>query len=225
MTGIVSLAVSSGLRCIVKNLIEESCRGFMYARVVRCIKRKSMTESWIRLCGDPVCIENFILNCKMKRGVRVTSVYGGRSNRFVRILFTGSKCNLDSCPHNIPVRGVLIDSVIVSRSFVLVKAIAVRRGCLKKLEDYGFKIVLSRKASNTDYMLTPRQEEVLVKAFMLGYYDYPRKMRLDELARALGISVSTLAEHMRRAEKKLIEAFMKHEAPHYLLNMSSSDEL
>ncbi len=90
---------------------------------------------------------------------------------------------------------------------------------MKKLEDNGFKIVFSRKARSMDYMLTPRQEEVLIKAFITGYYDYPRRMKLDEIARSMGISVSTLAEHMRRAEKKLVEAFMKHEAPHYLLRM------
>ncbi len=87
MPGLLSLAVNDKLKCLVKSLLRESCEGFVYARVVRCVKHRNTIESWVRLCGDPMCIDKFISNSRVKRGVRVASVYGGRSNRFIRILF------------------------------------------------------------------------------------------------------------------------------------------
>lgn len=54
--------------------------------------------------------------------------------------------------------------------------------------------------------LTDRQREVLAVAFEAGYYDYPRTATQDEVASTLGISGSTVAEHLRHAEASLVAA-------------------
>lgn len=52
--------------------------------------------------------------------------------------------------------------------------------------------------------LTDKQVEMLCEAFLLGYFDQPAKVTADELARRAGVSRSTLTEHLRKAETKIL---------------------
>jgi len=52
--------------------------------------------------------------------------------------------------------------------------------------------------------LTARQRQMLLTAYALGYYDVPRKISSDELSRQLKVDKSTIVEHLRKAERKLI---------------------
>lgn len=52
--------------------------------------------------------------------------------------------------------------------------------------------------------MTERQSRALETAQGLGYYSFPRKGRLSDVSRALGVSRSTAAELLRRAEAKVV---------------------
>jgi len=52
--------------------------------------------------------------------------------------------------------------------------------------------------------LTDKQRRVLVTAYRLGYYDEPRRISSLELARRMKITSSTLINHRRRAERRLL---------------------
>jgi DNA-binding CsgD family transcriptional regulator len=53
--------------------------------------------------------------------------------------------------------------------------------------------------------LTARQREVLRTAHRLGYYAVPREASTDEVADVLGLDDSTVAEHLQRAERNLLD--------------------
>jgi PAS domain S-box-containing protein len=54
--------------------------------------------------------------------------------------------------------------------------------------------------------LTDRQQEVLRTAFLTGYYAWPRDTNAEQLAETLGIASPTLHQHLRRAQRNLIDA-------------------
>lgn len=58
----------------------------------------------------------------------------------------------------------------------------------------------------TEDALTDRQLSVLETAYREGYYDWPRERTAEEVAETLGISSSTLHQHLRQAEGKLLAA-------------------
>jgi predicted DNA binding protein len=63
-------------------------------------------------------------------------------------------------------------------------------------------------AAHPDSDLTDRQAAALAAAVELGYFDTPRRASAEDLAEKLGISPSTAVEHLRKAEKKVLENYL-----------------
>lgn len=57
--------------------------------------------------------------------------------------------------------------------------------------------------------LSPKQKQSLLAAYSLGYYEVPRRVSSRELAGLLRIDKSTLAEHLRKAERKIIKGVLE----------------
>ena len=57
--------------------------------------------------------------------------------------------------------------------------------------------------------LTSRQEQIVKMALNLGYFEFPKKIRLEELSSKLGISAGTLSEILRRAEKNILTRYFR----------------
>ena len=67
---------------------------------------------------------------------------------------------------------------------------------------------LKPKADSDLARLTGKQRKALLLAFALGYYDVPRKISSYELARRLNVKNSTLVEHLRKAQRRLLSGIM-----------------
>ena len=81
---------------------------------------------------------------------------------------------------------------------------------LERLESRGCEIeVRSTRRLDRRSPLTPRQEEVIRMAFDMGYYEYPKRATIRDLARAFDVSPSTVAETLQRAEMKVIRAYLR----------------
>ncbi|MBU4308724.1 MAG: helix-turn-helix domain-containing protein [Nanoarchaeota archaeon] len=81
---------------------------------------------------------------------------------------------------------------------------------VKKHMDY-FELLKLGKSEFSDLyfpMILPKLSEKQKKAIELankrGYYFYPRKVELKDLAKEMGISIPTFQEHIRKAEIKLL---------------------
>jgi O-6-methylguanine DNA methyltransferase len=54
--------------------------------------------------------------------------------------------------------------------------------------------------------LTRKQAKAILAALESGYYESPRKVTTEEVARSLGVARSTFEEHLKAAESKLVSA-------------------
>ncbi|WP_226008087.1 helix-turn-helix domain-containing protein [Natrinema salinisoli] len=58
----------------------------------------------------------------------------------------------------------------------------------------------------TEATLTARQREAVDAALSLGYYSIPRDASYEDVAEAIDYASSTVAEHLRKAEGKLVRS-------------------
>lgn len=106
----------------------------------------------------------------------------------------------------------LISSLVKEDASVEWTIIASNRDQLKKLieglEKYKAEPKLIKLSSlKDDEMLTNRQELIVKTAFKRGYYDFPKRIGVKELADMFEVSTATLSEILRRGQKKIIEKY------------------
>ncbi len=58
-------------------------------------------------------------------------------------------------------------------------------------------------------ILTERQHEVFETAITEGYYEIPREATHEDISNALGCAPSTVDEHLRKAESRVLSALMR----------------
>ncbi len=109
---------------------------------------------------------------------------------------TGSKCFLTSAKSGND--GHVVWKLITGEKGSLIELI-------NKLEKTGCQVEVKKVTHITKRaQLTVRQEEIIHIAFEKGYYDMPKKITIDALARMFKVSPSTLAEILQRGERKII---------------------
>jgi len=81
---------------------------------------------------------------------------------------------------------------------------------INRLEKANCKVTLKKISSvNMDELLTEREEEITFIAYKKGYFDYPKKVGIRELAQDFEISPSTLSESLRRGQRKIMAKYFE----------------
>ncbi len=117
---------------------------------------------------------------------------------------------IDGCPvtvvcgHEVSIRGDGLElSIIAEHSIIKEVGARIQSSDLAcevlRIRDYEGSVTDARNA------LTSRQNDIIMHAYRQGYYETPRQTTLSELAEELGIDESTVAEHLQRAEKNVLE--------------------
>ena len=85
---------------------------------------------------------------------------------------------------------------------------------LKIVEDAGvrYRVVSLTDAQFSPHSpisrLTEKQRRAVITAYTLGYYEVPKKITIAQLAERLGLALSTLDVHLRKAERRLMYHIM-----------------
>jgi len=92
--------------------------------------------------------------------------------------------------------------------------ISSRNQCLRQLmakleaANASPKLVKMKKLTKEE-MLTDNQEKIVKMAYQRGYYDFPKRIGVKDLAQIFSISPATLSEILRRGQKKIIESYFE----------------
>ena len=85
---------------------------------------------------------------------------------------------------------------------------------MRKIQQRGlyFKIILIANANFSSELLsalTEKQKKVIVTAYRMGYYDFPRKINTKQLSQKLNLHSSAFVAHRRKAERRLLAQIIK----------------
>ncbi len=106
----------------------------------------------------------------------------------------------------------LTHGVTTEDGSLLLKIMAGERKSLRnfilRLEEDDCEVeIISLRDPEKEDILTERQEEILKTAYEMGYFEYPKKISIKELAERLNMSISTLSETLRKSEKKVLRYY------------------
>jgi len=108
------------------------------------------------------------------------------------------------------ISGKNVEDYTIIYSFVTPSFIAYQK-ILSTLESHGLKpkVLEIGKFTPKGKVLTEKQERVLWLALKMGFFDFPRKISMKDLAHRLGVGLSTLSEITRRGTRRLLENHFK----------------
>jgi hypothetical protein len=102
---------------------------------------------------------------------------------------------------------------IISENRITVSCIGAQQSLLKfidlvknnvgKIANMTFRNAVYQN-QNILSVLTEKQKDIILTAQKFGYYEYPRKINSEGLAKKVNISRATLVEHLRKAEGRII---------------------
>ncbi|MGD0057088.1 MAG: helix-turn-helix domain-containing protein [Methanomassiliicoccales archaeon] len=75
---------------------------------------------------------------------------------------------------------------------------------MRPLGEYGISSESYLTSGSIVAGLTRKQIDALAKAYQFGYFETPARIDADAMARRVGLSRSTFAEHLRKAESKVM---------------------
>lgn len=181
---------------------------------------KTPLEEWIN-------VENLYANSitildirQDDKGFKILVEYKGKENKDYLSSFTKVSKNgyLGTLQVNSKIISILskytiLQGNVMPDSIIWTVVVDGYDGLKRMLKDFvssriDVKVLKVVKAKSND-VITSRQEQIIKIALEAGFFDFPRKISLSQLAEKLNISSSTLAEIIRRAEKNIIEAYFK----------------
>jgi predicted DNA binding protein len=84
------------------------------------------------------------------------------------------------------------------------------KSLIEKLKKHGAEpVIVKMKKIKEEEMLTENQEKIVKTAYERGYYDFPKRIGVKELAEMFNISTATLSEILRRGQRKIIEKYFE----------------
>jgi len=81
---------------------------------------------------------------------------------------------------------------------------------INDLKKTGVEIkLISKTFLDPDGLLTARQEKIMEVAFKRGYFEYPKRIDMQELADIFDVSLSTISEILRKGQQRIIGNYFK----------------
>ncbi len=104
--------------------------------------------------------------------------------------------------------GVIVTSAEVSNNEAVWNIICSEKAFRKLMNEVECELISKERFSEED-VVTFKEYELLKFAFERGFFDSPKGITLDEIAKAFGCSKSTASETLRRGLKKVLRNYFE----------------
>ncbi|MFW9886777.1 MAG: helix-turn-helix domain-containing protein [Candidatus Thorarchaeota archaeon] len=172
-----------------------------------------ITESSI---GDEKAIKDYIKGLESSPSIKEVSIlHRSQDAYWTRVVHRLSKASihetiLDSgCMTRLPIvveHGLQYHTILAPSQDTLRELIRLLR---KRFPHVRIKQLRSQPTSSFRIALTKKQKEAFLLAFQSGYYELPRKSRIDQMCKKLGIKRVAMQERLRRAENRIIAEYVE----------------
>ncbi len=195
--------------CHIASMLRSGIR--VRLKVLRVQSEGDTLRVWALVRGTRDSVKEFLRLFAADKGSAYTILHKSGGTWLVHISMPACRCpRRGLCPLASPSGRAFALSLSIEKGRSLALVMVSSKKMLQELAESGYRILSVEEDPVADE-LTPQQEAILLKAFELGYYSYPRKASLMDIARAMGLSVSTVAESLRKAEAKVIARFVKED--------------
>jgi predicted DNA binding protein len=96
---------------------------------------------------------------------------------------------------------------VIGENENLKKFIELMKTNVGKIVNMSFKKAVYQRQDMLS-ILTEKQKDILITAHKYGYYDYPKKIHSEGLAKKVNIGRATLVQHLRKAEGRIVAEIM-----------------
>lgn len=164
--------------------------------------------------GDERAIQNYIKGLEASPSIKEVNILhrsqGAYWTRVVHQLGRASihETILDSgCMTRLPIvveHGLQYHRVLAPTQDTLSELI---RSLRTRFPHVRIRRLKSQPTASFGIALTEKQHEAFLLAYQSGYYEMPRKSRIDQMCKKLGIKRVAMQERLRRAERRIISEF------------------
>lgn len=181
--------------------------------VLRVIVDNGRIHAWLKIYGSKSVFKEILKKIAQTPDSYYSVIGESLGGRIVYVTLPAWEClRFRICPLANPSPRIFPISTIIANGKMYSLVVCSSRKYLEPLQHAGFRVeIIDDIDEGNGPCLTPKQEEVLLRAYELGYYSYPRKIDLKELAKRLNLSPSTVAELLRKSEIKLIKRYLIEE--------------
>lgn len=171
--------------------------------------KTGLTKNFVEVASEKMTPEDIITHLRKSTGVVKSDLSRVDKNRIMGTVTT----------HDCPVCSTFsgLDCFLVSASTkeegkmewnVFVNSDSGLKALCKRLDrnkvDYRILEVTNHMQKR---QITSRQEDLIRIAFDLGYFEFPKRINLEQLSAKFGVSIGTLSEILRRGERNILSKY------------------
>ncbi|MFQ5833955.1 MAG: helix-turn-helix domain-containing protein [Candidatus Thorarchaeota archaeon] len=170
-----------------------------------------ITES---LDGDEASIQAYVKGLEGSPSIRKVEIIHKSSDAYwTRVVHQLDKDSIhetilqSGCMTRLPIvieRGLQYHIVLAPSQSTLSNLIRTLR---TRFAHVSIRKLKSQPTASIPVLLTEKQQEAFLLAYRSGYYEMPRKSRIGELCKKLGIRRVAMQERLRRAEMRILSDF------------------
>ena len=215
----MALMIQLGFLAPPEGWIEQLCRSEL--ATVKVLSMKLLDQSsgsptvthFVDIVSDKVNAEDMIRELRQFSDVIESDLASVGSNRLVGAV-TSNDCRV--CPVIMDSKtGYFVGPAVSGHDGKMTYKLFMSGDAIPKflqtLHSNGIEYKISEISKlSPKRALTPKQERVLKSALELGYYDYPKRVSTEKLAKDLGVAPSTVVEILRRAERRIIGGYFEN---------------